>query len=104
MTGVQTCALPIFSLRGFATVGLPIGPSSTCYPEFVWACAGDTSDPPYDPNTSIAPSYACFTEVDPSGNPVVRKGNFPADSGRWIESKFDLYRYRGRQIWVRFLI
>src|SRR6185369_12390093 len=82
----------------FSTTGTTLGPSSTCFPEFIWACAGDTQDPPYDPILGqVKPSSVCFTEVDAAGLPVVREGNGP---GRWIESKFDLYRYRGRQVWV----
>src|SRR5262249_30579587 len=32
----------------FAAAGTVFGPSSTCFPEFVYGCAGDTQDPPYD--------------------------------------------------------
>jgi hypothetical protein len=79
----------------FSTAGTVFGPSSTCFPEFVYGCAGDTQDPPYDPNQGqVVPSPNCFPEVLANGAPVVREGNGP---GRWIETKVDLYPYRGRQ-------
>lgn len=78
-----------------------VGPSTTCFPEFIWACAGDTQDPPYDPSFGqVEPGAHCFPEVDSSGAPVVRQGTGP---GRWVETRIDLYRYGGRKIWFRFL-
>jgi len=91
-------ASPTFVFNGAGTV---FGPSSTCFPEFIYGCAGDTMDPPYDPNEGqIDPGAFCFPEVLANGSPVIREGVGP---GRWIETKVDLYPYRGRQIWFRFL-
>ena len=85
----------------FNTAGTVFGPSTTCFPEFVFACVGDTQDPPYDPNQGQAPAEGqCFPEVAANGAPVVREGTGP---GRWVETRIDLYPYRGRQIWFRFL-
>jgi hypothetical protein len=85
----------------FTSAGTVFGPSSTCFPEFVYGCAGDTQDPPYDPfQGQVVPSANCFPEVAASGVQIYREGTGP---GRWIEAKVDLYPYRGRQIWFRFL-
>ena len=81
--------------------GRATGPSSTCWPEFVWACVGDTQDPPYNPNLGqVEPNAICFPEVDSQENYIVRRGFGP---GRWVEAKVDLSKYRGRKIWFRFL-
>jgi hypothetical protein len=85
----------------FSSAGSVFGPSSTCFPEFVYGCAGDTQDPPYDPQLGqLEPSVNCFPEVNANGTQIYREGPGP---GRWIETKVDLYPYRGRQIWFRFL-
>lgn len=78
------------------------GPSSTCFPEFVWACVGDTIDPA-DVNPSlgnVAPTAICFPEVDSNDAPIVRQGT---GRGRWVEAKVDLSKYKGRKIWFRYL-
>lgn len=91
----------VAATSGYTFAPKAVGPSSTCYPEFVWACAGDTQDPPYDPQLGQVEARAeCFPEVDSSGNPIVRQGPGP---GRWVEARFDLSRYSGRKIWFRFL-
>src|SRR6185369_15387198 len=66
-----------------------LGPSSTCYPEFVFDYLGDT-DAPFGANNI--------------GNASEGPG-LPGSIGlgTWIESKFDLSRFRGRQIRVRWL-
>ncbi len=67
------------------------GPSSTCNPEFVWSWLGDTSyDASYDPNNVGA------------GNGPGLAGSL--GPGTWVESKFNLYRLRGYQIRLRFLV
>lgn len=65
------------------------GPSSTCYPEFVFAYAGDT-DAPFDPN-----------EIGNASDGPGLPGSL--GTGTWVESKFDLSRFRGRSIRLRFL-
>jgi Tol biopolymer transport system component len=65
------------------------GPSSTCHPEFVFAYAGDT-DAPFDPN-----------EIGNASDGPGLQGSL--GTGTWIESKFDLSRFRGRSIRLRFL-
>jgi len=65
------------------------GPSTTCRPEWVFANIGETSGL-YDPaNLGLAegPGLAGFW-----------------GGGTWIESKFDLDRFRGRSIRLRFLV
>lgn len=78
------------------------GPSSTCFPEFIWACVGDTGQPEYNPGIGeVEPDNAlCFPEVDVNDQPILRDG---PGRGRWIQSQFDLSTYKGRKIWFRFL-
>lgn len=64
------------------------GPSSTCWPERVFSFMGETSNP-YDPaNTGLAdgPGLQGMWGI-----------------GTWIESRFDLDRFRGRSVRIRFL-
>jgi hypothetical protein len=65
------------------------GPSSTCYPRKVFSALGDT-DEPFDPakigNASDGPGLEGETGI-----------------GTWIESRFDLSRFRGRSVRIRFL-
>jgi len=64
------------------------GPSSTCYPERVFGRIGDTFYP-FDPtNLWYADGPGLEGETGP---------------GTWVESRFDLSRFRGRRIDVRFL-
>ncbi len=72
------------------------------FPEFVWACVGDTQDPPTRRTLyQVQPSALCFAEVDANGDPIVREGNGPGALG---QAKYDLYEFRGRQIWIRYLV
>jgi hypothetical protein len=71
--------------------GYPVhrfGPSSTCYPEWVFANIGETSDPFAASNVGLAdgPGLQGLWGI-----------------GTWIESKVDLSRFRGRSVRVRFL-
>lgn len=66
-----------------------LGPSTTCYPEFVFSYIGDTGHPFDAQNLGWA-----------SDGPTLAGSLGP---GSWIESRFDLTRYRGRSIRVRFL-
>lgn len=66
-----------------------LGPSSTCYPEFVFAFLGDTDAPFNAANIGHA-----------SDGPGLQGSLGP---GTWVESKFDLSAFRGRSIRVRFL-
>ncbi len=68
------------------------GPSSTCSPEFVFASLGATFwsavfDPADDHHASDGPG------LQGSRGP-----------GTWVQSKFDLSRYRGRRLRLRFLV
>jgi hypothetical protein len=65
-----------------------LGPSSTCYPEMVYAEQGDTNSP-FDPS-----------KVGHADGPGLQ-GEWGL--GTWIESKFDLGQFKGRRIRVRFL-
>jgi hypothetical protein len=67
------------------------GPSSTCYPEFVWSWMGDTDH---------------YNICDPEWG--IGAGNGPGwcgsmGPGTWVESKFSLHQFRGYQIRFRFL-
>jgi hypothetical protein len=64
------------------------GPSSTCYPEMVYAYQGDT-DYPFQPSN-----------VGNADGPGLQ-GEWGL--GTWIESRFDLGRFKGRRVRVRFL-
>lgn len=66
-----------------------LGPSSTCYPEFVFNYIGDTDDP-FDP-----------AKIGRASEGPGLQGSLGL--GTWVESKFDLSRYRGRSIKIRFL-
>jgi len=66
------------------------GPSSTCKPEFVFAYLGDT-DAPFQPN-----------EIGGAGDGPGLAGSL--GMGTWVESKFDLSRYRGRSVLLRFVV
>jgi hypothetical protein len=68
-----------------------LGPSSTCGPEFVFASLGSTIwNAAFDP-----------TDIHHAGDgPGLSGARGP---GTWVQSKFDLSRYRGRRIRLRFL-
>jgi len=70
--------------------GRRLGPSSTCFPEFVFAYLGDT-DGPYRPS-----------EIGRASDGPGLRGSLGI--GTWVESKIDLARYRGRSIQLRFLV
>ncbi len=67
----------------------PYGPSSTCMPQYAFSYLGDT-DQPFAPGNvgraSDGPGLAGSLGI-----------------GTWVESRFDLSRYRGRSIRIRFL-
>jgi len=66
------------------------GPSSTCFPEFAFSWQGDTGSP--------------FDALNIGGG---SDGPGLAGSlglGTWLESRFDLSRFRGRSIRMRFLL
>ncbi len=65
-----------------------LGPSSTCQPEPVFAEVGETSNP-FSP-----------TNLGRADGPGL-EGDWGV--GTWIESTFDLSRFRGRQVRLRFL-
>jgi hypothetical protein len=68
-----------------------LGPSSTCWPEFSFSNAGDTDadySGPHITNNAWEPD---------SGLPGL------TGTGTWIESRFNLGRFRGRRLRLRFL-
>ncbi len=67
----------------------PLGPSSTCYSRFVFGNQGDTSHDGFDP----------FKIGRASDGPAIQ--GFGA--GTWVEPRFNLQRYRGKRIRIRFL-
>jgi hypothetical protein len=65
------------------------GPSSTCVPGFVFAYQGDTDTP-----------FATGNIGNASDGPGLAGA---AGTGTWVEPQFDLSRFRGRRVRVRFL-
>ena len=65
-----------------------LGPSSTCFPEFTFSNIGETSEAFHPDNVGNAAG---------PGQP----GQWGL--GTWIESNFDLERFRGKRIRIRFL-
>ena len=65
------------------------GPSSTCYPGMVYTEQGDT-EYPFDPSNV---GYADGPGLEGEWG-----------TGTWVESKFDVGRFKGRQIRLRFLV
>jgi hypothetical protein len=66
-----------------------LGPSSICFPQHVFASAGDT-DEPFDPDNLNGPAFGPGLQ-----------GGFGI--GTWVEPVFSLDRFRGRRVRVRFL-
>jgi hypothetical protein len=66
-----------------------LGPSSMCFPEFVFVRLGDTDQPFAEDNINLA-----------SDGPGL-EGN--KGVGTWVESKFSLERFRGRRLRIRFM-
>lgn len=66
-----------------------LGPSSTCYPEFVFSYLGDTDEP-----------FAVTAVGRASDGPGLPGSLGP---GTWVESRFDLARFRGRSVRLRWL-
>jgi hypothetical protein len=66
------------------------GPSSTCFPEFVFSYLGDT-ERAYDP-----------ARIGKASDGPGLEGSL--GPGTWVESKFDLSAYRGRSVRLRFLL
>jgi len=67
----------------------PSGPSSTCRSSRVFSCLGDTDEPFMAGNIGRA-----------SDGPGLAGS---VGTGTWVESRFDLSRFRGRSIQVRFI-
>ena len=68
-----------------------LGPSSTCYPDRVFGCVGDT-----DYHLPANPASLCRTGDGP-GLP----GSI--DIGTWVQPRFNLQEFAGRRIKLRFL-
>ena len=68
-----------------------LGPSSTCYPEFAFSYLGDTR---------YNVPFAVQNIGRASDGPGLQGSLGP---GTWVESRFDLTRYRGRSILLRYL-
>jgi hypothetical protein len=65
-----------------------LGPSSTCFPEYSFAYIGETSHAPHASQVGHA-----------DGPGLVGQSGL----GTWIESRFDLSRFRGQSVRLRFL-
>jgi hypothetical protein len=68
------------------------GPSSTCYPEFVFSRMGAVHF-----NAAFDPA-----DIGAASDGPGLQGSF--GPGTWVESKFSLARWRGRRIRLRFLV
>jgi len=65
-----------------------LGPSSLCYPQWIYTWMGDT-DEPFDPaNLGHAAGPALEGETG---------------LGVWVESRFDLSQYKGQRVLIRFI-
>jgi hypothetical protein len=69
------------------------GPSSTCWPEFVFGSQGST-----DYHYGFVPGNVNRASDDKVG---LAGSDGP---GNWVETKFDLSRFRGRRVNLRFLV
>jgi hypothetical protein len=68
------------------------GPSSTCYPEWIFGSQG---------NTNYLYGYIQGNTNRASDDTVGLQGS--VNRGTWVQTKFDLARYRGRRVNIRFL-
>lgn len=69
------------------------GPSSTCMPEFVFSQQGDTN---------WRNPYIAGNTLRSSDDPIGMKGSI--DRGNWVETRFNLDRFKGRAVRVRMLV
>ncbi len=69
------------------------GPSSTCYPEFVFSQQGDTN---------WRNPYIAGNTIRASDDPVGMRGSI--NRGNWVEPRFSLDRFKGRAVRIRFLV
>jgi len=74
-----------------------LGPSSTCFPGFSFVWQGDTDEPFSADNLGWGTTRAAPTAVDGPGLEGA------TGIGTWVEPVFDLWRFRGQQIRLRFL-
>jgi hypothetical protein len=80
-----------------------LGPSSTCFPAFVFAWAGDTFSDFSEANLGEAeggttPGSPALRGFDSDGGgPIVPQGS-------WVEARVDLSQFRGQRIRVRYLV
>jgi hypothetical protein len=66
------------------------GPSSTCLPERTFVDQGETGEPFNEANVGDAPDGPGLEGA--------------TGTGTWVESRIDLSRFRGRQVYIRFLV
>jgi hypothetical protein len=83
------------------------GPSSTCYPNLVESCLGRTSDPSFI-ITSVYQHPTCFPEtgdfdVEVPGLYETASTGGGTGTGVWAKQVYDLSKYRGQKILLRFL-
>jgi hypothetical protein len=79
-----------------------LGPSSICHPEFVFSFVGETAAP-FDPTNvggGLVPGRFPPSHNPPAYGPGL-EGAFGL--GTWVETRFDLSRYRGWSMRLRFL-
>jgi len=79
------------------------GPSSTCYPQRVYARQGMTDYRKAFVITDIGGSNVAGEEVDGPGLQGNQAASFTPNNGTWIRPRFSLNEYAGRRIRLRFV-
>ena len=77
------------------------GPSTSCFPGFQYTWVGDTGGP-FSPNNTGHPSFPLGTGLLGSAPPPPVNPTDPVN-GTWIEAKFDMSRFLGKRIRLRFM-
>jgi hypothetical protein len=77
-----------------------LGPSSTCFPEFIFSWQGDTD---WRNTSNLRDVGAAGDAQDPNGDPLGLAGSGSPARGVWVKPKFNLGEFRGREIKLRFV-
>jgi len=78
------------------------GPSSTCFPEFVFGFQGDTDWQKFYSQERVG--RATDAAADPTLSTGLGDAGFAGTGpGTWVKTSFDLSRFRGRRIKLRFV-
>ncbi|HEX6852516.1 MAG TPA: hypothetical protein VF139_14050 [Candidatus Polarisedimenticolaceae bacterium] len=77
-----------------------LGPSSTCFPEFIFSWQGDTD---HRNQTNLRKVGGAADSLDANGEPLGLAGSGLNPRGVWIKPKFNLGEFRAREIKLRFV-